>query len=88
VGLAAIPAQGGYASQWITLTFVVIGASAAGLEAISQILAALPHDLDATVLIVLHTANRAESLLPRIFERAEPDSMEESPEARQLQQNG
>jgi two-component system chemotaxis response regulator CheB len=49
---------------------IVIGASAGGLEAISQILAALPQDLAATVLIVLHTANRAESLLPAIFERA------------------
>jgi two-component system, chemotaxis family, protein-glutamate methylesterase/glutaminase len=49
---------------------IVIGASAGGLEAISQILAALPHDLAATVFIVLHTANRAESLLPNIFERA------------------
>jgi two-component system chemotaxis response regulator CheB len=49
---------------------IVIGASAGGLEAISQILAALPGDLDATVFIVLHTANRPESLLPRIFERA------------------
>jgi chemotaxis response regulator CheB len=49
---------------------VVIGASAGGLEAIGKILAALPHDLDSAVLIVLHTANRAESLLPRTFERA------------------
>jgi two-component system, chemotaxis family, protein-glutamate methylesterase/glutaminase len=48
---------------------VVIGASAGGLEALSQILAALPHDLDAAVLIVLHRASRPESLLPRIFER-------------------
>jgi two-component system chemotaxis response regulator CheB len=49
---------------------IVIGASAGGLAAISQILAALPQNLDASVLIVLHTADRAESLLPRIFERA------------------
>lgn len=49
---------------------IVIGASAGDLEALSQILAALPHDLDAAVLIVMHTATRAESLLPRIFERA------------------
>ncbi len=49
---------------------VVIGASAGGLEAIREILAAMPHDLEAAVLIVLHTANHPGSLLPQIFERA------------------
>lgn len=49
---------------------VVIGASAGGLEALKQILGALPQDLQAAVLIVLHTANRAESLLPTILKRA------------------
>jgi two-component system chemotaxis response regulator CheB len=49
---------------------VVIGASAGGLEAISQILREMPHDVDAAILIVLHTANRAGSFLPQIFERA------------------
>ena len=49
---------------------VVIGASAGGLEALRQILSELPPGLDATILIVLHTASRAESLLPKILERA------------------
>lgn len=49
---------------------VVIGASAGGLEAISQILRAMPHDLDAAILVVLHTANRAGSFLPQILKRA------------------
>jgi two-component system chemotaxis response regulator CheB len=49
---------------------VVIGASAGGLEAIRQILAAMPHDLEAAILIVLHTADHPESLLPLIFKRA------------------
>lgn len=49
---------------------VVVGASAGGLEAIRQLLRAMPQDLDAAILIVLHTATRTESLLPRIFERA------------------
>lgn len=49
---------------------VVIGASAGGLEAISRILRAMPHDVDAAILIVLHTANRAASFLPQILERA------------------
>jgi two-component system, chemotaxis family, protein-glutamate methylesterase/glutaminase len=48
---------------------VVIGASAGGLEAISQILRGMPHDVDAAILIVLHTANRAASLLPQILAR-------------------
>ena len=48
---------------------VVIGASAGGLEALKQILSALPSELDAAILIVLHTANHAESLLPLILQR-------------------
>jgi two-component system chemotaxis response regulator CheB len=49
---------------------VVIGASAGGLEAITQILRGMPDDVDAAILIVLHTANRAGSFLPQILERA------------------
>jgi two-component system, chemotaxis family, protein-glutamate methylesterase/glutaminase len=49
---------------------VVIGASAGGLAAISKILKAMPHDVEAAILIVLHTANRARSFLPQILERA------------------
>lgn len=48
---------------------VVIGASAGGLEAIRQILAAMPRDLEAAVLIVLHTADHPGSLLPQILRR-------------------
>jgi two-component system, chemotaxis family, protein-glutamate methylesterase/glutaminase len=49
---------------------VVIGASAGGLEAIRQILGSMPRDLDAALLIVLHTASRTGSFLPNVFERA------------------
>jgi two-component system chemotaxis response regulator CheB len=49
---------------------VVIGASAGGIAAISKILNAMPHDVEAAILIVLHTANRAQSFLPLILERA------------------
>ena len=49
---------------------IAIGASAGGLEALQQLLKALPADLDAAVLIVLHTSNHAGSLLPQIMQRA------------------
>jgi len=49
---------------------VVIGASAGGIEALQQLLRALPKNLDAAVLIVLHTSSHAGSMLPQIMRRA------------------
>ena len=49
---------------------IVIGASAGGIEALQHLLAALPPDLPASVLVVLHTSGRSSSLLPDIFGRA------------------
>jgi two-component system chemotaxis response regulator CheB len=49
---------------------VVIGASAGGLEALKRILSAMPQNLEAAILIVLHTANHSGSLLAEILERA------------------
>jgi two-component system chemotaxis response regulator CheB len=48
---------------------VVIGASAGGIEALQQLLGGLPADLDAAVLIVIHTSNHSGSLLPGILQR-------------------
>ncbi|MBV8437332.1 MAG: chemotaxis protein CheB [Silvibacterium sp.] len=48
---------------------VVIGASAGGIEALQYLLAPLPSDLDAAVLIVLHTSRHSGSLLPQILQR-------------------
>jgi two-component system chemotaxis response regulator CheB len=48
---------------------IVIGASAGGIEALQNLLAPLPADLPAAILVVLHTSGRS-SLLPHIFGRA------------------
>lgn len=46
---------------------IVIGASAGGVQAVKVLLRGLPPDLPASVLIVIHTAARAESHLPQVF---------------------
>jgi len=48
---------------------VVIGASAGGLQALQQILSAMPRDVEAALLVVLHTADHSSSMLPHILER-------------------
>lgn len=49
---------------------IVIGASAGGIEAVRQLIGELPPDLEAAVLVVLHTSGRGGSLLPQILGRA------------------
>ena len=49
---------------------VVVGASAGGIDALSSLLRASPHDLPAAVLIVLHIATDAGGLLPRLLAQA------------------
>jgi two-component system, chemotaxis family, protein-glutamate methylesterase/glutaminase len=49
---------------------VVIGASAGGIEALTTIIAHLPHDLPAALFVVVHIPSEAPSSLAQIFSRA------------------
>lgn len=51
---------------------IVVGASAGGVRALSEMVAALPHRLEASVFIVLHVAPTPPSLLPQILARQTP----------------
>ena len=51
---------------------IAIGASAGGIEAIAQVTKALPPDLPAAVLIVVHFPAHGKSVLPKILNRYGP----------------
>src|SRR5262249_11779242 len=48
---------------------IVIGASAGGVAALSELVAQLPQDLPATLFIVLHIPSSGPSLLAEVFQR-------------------
>lgn len=48
---------------------IVVGASAGGVEALSQLVANLPKDLPAAIFVVVHIPAHSKSLLPNILSR-------------------
>src|SRR5262245_42136217 len=51
---------------------IAIGASAGGVSALQGLVAALPTNLDAAVMVVLHTLSTGRSFLPEILSRTGP----------------
>ncbi len=56
----------------LTRTMVVVGASAGGIEALRALVARLPADLPAAVLVVIHTAPNSPQLVPGILQASGP----------------
>lgn len=48
---------------------ITIGGSAGAIDALQQLLGGLPKNLEAAVLVVLHTSNHPASVLPQIMQR-------------------
>jgi len=62
----------------------VIGTSAGGVEALTKLAQALPHDFAAPVVVVLHIGAEVPSLLPQILARAGPLPAQEARDGERL----
>lgn len=49
---------------------IVVGASAGGVEALSQLVSHLPEEIPAAIFVVLHIPSQSPSILPKILNRA------------------
>ncbi|KUH70147.1 protein-glutamate methylesterase [Mycolicibacterium novocastrense] len=58
--------------QQFPLSVVAVGASAGGVEALTQLVGGMPSDLPCAVLIVLHMPPNAPSVLAKILDRCGP----------------
>lgn len=58
---------------------IVIGASAGGVEALSQLVSLLPTDIPAAIFVVLHVPSDSQSVLPKILNRAIANGQKKSP---------
>src|SRR5689334_16364946 len=61
-----------------SITVVGCGASAGGLEAFSQLLAAFPADLDAAIVLVQHLAPEHQSMLATLLQHHTPLRVDEA----------
>lgn len=60
------------AKQMLGHDIIVIGASAGGLDALTQLVAGLPADLPAALFIVVHFPAWGKSMLPEILTKSGP----------------
>ena len=71
--------------QSATGRLVAVGASAGGVEALRSLVAALPADFPASVLVVLHLPQSSRTMLPHILDRSSALSVREATEGERLE---